>query len=429
MSLVFHNVRLSFIISIDFGLFNFGKDIENYLSQVTILGEKPVFEYKELSDEVYDHEFIRLSSPIPTLTFEIDNNIFFDNYVKGHVEKTLNPFYNSFYRILVIFSFDQRGIMSIRFDLYSKLDNSIQTPKMIEILDETCTLVDETIFPKFIKNEIEKLVNPPENAIFLQVHETYSIVSSVNVTKYKSKSQEKRDIFGIVWKEPDYNDMDEKTVDIVTKNEIGLFDSDIFTIATPASLLICEGDLELDSDYFNERINAVEIFCRQQHLLKKLDVKLDFFIANYNKKNVPHLKSVIEEIRVTKMDVYSALEFYRNTKIYGIHFFKILFDILNEVFELNKHYSSVLDKLNVCDDLYKGLHDERRNNLTENIQWLVVILGGSSLLVAVLNLFKDSYMGVILLFILLLGISIIQIRNPGKLKRVFIMFIEYLKFN
>jgi hypothetical protein len=87
---------------------------------------------------------------------------------------------------------------------------------------------------------------------------TYSIVSSINADIIY-KDELKPEIFGIVWKDEDYKNIDHATLERVTENEIGLYKTDIFTIATPAALLVCEGEnLKLDKEYIEERINQLK---------------------------------------------------------------------------------------------------------------------------------------------------------------------------
>ena len=427
MSLLFTNLRLSYIITVDLGSFCFEKKI-NFLKDFIIFGDEPTLKYRKLSDRVYDHEFIRLSSAIPTLILNIDDiSQFFENYIKDNVETKFHPFYKSFYKINIFLSFDQNGILSIRFDFYSNPEDKIKTPELIKITDETCTLVDEILFPKYMKKKLETIINFPESVI-LKIHETHPIISSINVDMV-NKKYEKHEISGIIWKDLDYEHFDNETIKKISKNEIGLYKKDVIALSAPASLLICEGEeLTLEDDYLEERINAIEIFCRQQHLLKKLDVKLDNLIDKYNVETISNLKSVIEEIRRTKVNVNSSLEFYRNTKIYGINSFIMLFDTLSEVFGLNKHYNSVQDKLKVCDELYRGLHEERRNKLTENIQWLVVILGSASLLIATLSLFTMPNWDIILGYVILILIIII-IAKFSKIKASILKFINCIKNN
>jgi hypothetical protein len=157
-------------------------------------------------------------------------------------------------------------------------------------------------------------------------------------------------------------------------------------------------------------------------LLKKLDVKLDKIIKKYDTEGIGNVNSVMDEIKDTQIDIQSSLEFYRNTKIYGVDFFITLFETLNAVFRLDKYYNSVLDKLNACESLYRGLYEERGNKLKENIQWIVVLIWLTSILIQLLLMVYGPTYGpdqtkiifIIVVLVLSSGFILIIFRNIIK---------------
>jgi hypothetical protein len=92
----------------------------------------------------------------------------------------------------------------------------------------------------------------------------------------------------------------------------------------------------------------------------------------------------------------------------------MLFDTLNKVFQLDKYYRFVQEKLNTCNNIYQGLYSEQRNDLMENIQWVVLILGVASIVLIVIGeiLFGEdnTYKIIILLLILLITMILFKSR-------------------
>lgn len=430
MSFKFYNLRICYIVAFELDL---NEEMEiNYhlLKENTFLGEYPSFKLKSLSDDIYEKDFVRLNPKIPTFELEFKGlnifDIFKEDFKKENMELEFNflsSVKENLKEIKINFCFDQCGICSATFDFSFHFKNSIETSSTIKILTYLCGFVDEILFPKYLKLKIETIVGINHKAGLLKEHATYPVICSTDIYNTATKENETYEIFGILWMDEEYNSYSKDIVNEITRINIAPHKGDILTISTTSSLIIFKG-IGIHDNYVNERINAIEIFCRQEYLLKKLDIKLDSIIREYKKTD--DLKSVIKEIRSTQIDIQSSLEFYRNTKISVTLSFNILFDTLNNVFGLDKYYKVVNEKLNVCENLYRSSYEERRNQLTENIQWIVVLLGFSSLIVATLNLFKDSNLAVILVAILLLVLLIIQLKKPGKIKKAILCFVHFI---
>jgi hypothetical protein len=269
----------------------------------------------------------------------------------------------------VTISFDNCGICSVRFDFY--VDKPIGTNDLIDELIITCNLTDLILFD-FIKDDLIK--NTKINRDILEKHMVYSIISSNNPKNcLKNLRMSKKELFGISWKYPEYCYAAENMVKKIIENNIPIQEEDILTITTQTTLMIFPG---VDDEYINERIMAIEMFWIQRHLLKKIDFRLGKIFDDINHQIMQgDLKAAIKTIRATKIGMQSDLDAYRNTIISVNHSFSLLFETLNHVFNLEKHYNFVQEKMNSCEDIYKGLYSEQQNITTENIQWIVIIIG------------------------------------------------------
>lgn len=428
MSLKFHNLRISYIVAFDLGLPDDAEINYQLIKETKFLGEYPSFELKSLNAEVYEKEFIRITPKIPTFDLEIrklkEFKKFIEEIFKENELTLFSSIIDSITKINISFCFDQCQISSARFDFNFNFKYPIRTPTTIKLLNNFMIFVDKILFPKFLKIELETLLRiSNDKTKILKEHLTYPIVCSTEIDSIREDDDE-YEIFGILWIDEEYRSVSKRTVNQVIKNNIAIDKGDKLIIAIPASLMIFK-DTDIDQEYVNEYINAIEIFCRQQHLLKKLDIKLDLLIRKYNTKT-QNLKLVIEEIILTQTEIQSSLEFFRNTKISSTHSFKILFDTLNDVFQLDKYYKIVNEKLVVSENLFRSLHEERRNKLTENIQWILVLLGSSALLVAISTLIDSSFLVIILFLILIVILLIIQIKEPGKIKNAISEFINFI---
>ena len=135
------------------------------------------------------------------------------------------------------------------------------------------------------------------------------------------------------------------------------------------------------------------MFWRQKLLLKKLDYKIiKLFKCINENKSKNSLEDLIKKIKDSQIAMHSDLEAYRNSILSVTDSFSILFKTLNNVFGLNTHFNFVQSKLNACDNIYEGLHDEKRNKLMERIQWIVIIVGIVNIAVfVIIEIIKHVY--------------------------------------
>ena len=100
----------------------------------------------------------------------------------------------------------------------------------------------------------------------------------------------------------------------------------------------------------------------------------------------------------------------------------MLFETLNKVFKTENQYNFVQEKLETCKSIYEGLNEERRNNLMENIQWIVVIIGLTTILLPLLTVSYGSTIGpnqtnniiILIAFVLIIGFILIYVKNRIK---------------
>lgn len=234
----------------------------------------------------------------------------------------------------------------------------------------------------FLKQDLEN--NNIIKESFLSEQMTYSVVSSTDA--YFNLYQKKKEILGISWKNTNYRSIDKSLLKEITKNNIPVYDGDVLAVTTQAVLMVL---LDVKDEYYdvyvNERINAIEIFWRQKFLLKRMHFELDCLINDVKrKKKKEGLKSTMEYIQDIQISIQSELEIYRNTIISATHSYSMLFETLNKVFQLNKHYKFVQEKLKTCKSIYEGLNDEEYNRLMERIQWTIIIIGIATVLLTFL---------------------------------------------
>ncbi|MGB9980175.1 hypothetical protein [Methanobacterium sp.] len=274
----------------------------------------------------------------------------------------------------VTVTFDKCGIGSARFDF--NISKSVDAPELINALIITCTLADEILF-EHLKNDL--MENTSLSVDVLEKHMTYSVISSNSINNSpKLVRMDNKEIFGISWKYHEYMYAEDNMIQEIIKNSIPVQEGDIFTITTQSTLMIFPG---VDDEYIEERIMAIEMFWIQKLLLKKIDFQLGCIFEYINKDIMKgNLKAAIQKIRNTKIRLQSDLDVYRNTIVSVTHSFLLLFETLNIVFDLNKHYNFVQEKMNSCENIYQGLYSEEQNVLTENIQWIVIIIGSFTLI-------------------------------------------------
>lgn len=327
-------------------------------------------EFKSFNNEIYDCEFAELNSE-KVLYVKLNMDILdviqdlFRVTPKGHY--VYNLLHSNFVDVTI--SFDNCGIGSARFDFY--INRPIGAPDLIYELIMTCSLADEILF-ECLKDDLIRNTNI--RGEILKKHTTYSIISSNSLKNIpKNLCLSKKELFGISWKYPEYSYADKKMIQTIIGNNIPVQEEDILIVTTQSTLMIFPG---APDDYINERIMAIEMFWIQRHLLKKIDFQLGNIFEDINNDVVcGNLKTAINRIRGTKIRMQSDLDAYRNTILSVTHAISILFETLNLVFNVDKHYNFVQEKMNSCEEIYIGLYSEQQNSTTESIQWIVIFIG------------------------------------------------------
>lgn len=328
--------------------------------------------FKPLSEDIYDLEFV-WSNSTNILTFDYEIKI-------SEIQKSAfdmndyDLFSSSFNDIIKVnITFDNCGIGSVRFDF--DVIKGVKTDDLIKLIDKSCTLVDSYLFVKIKKN----LAKTDIETELLKDHMVYSVVSSVIESPV---SYPKEEIFGIAWKYSDYKSANDQIVDKIISDDVSLQKNDTLIVTKQSTFMIFE---DVGKDYVESRLIAIEMFWRQKLLLKKLDYKIiKLFKCINDKKTKENLELLIEKIKLSQISMHSDLEAYRNSILSVTDSFSMLFRKLNEVFELDTHFNFVQSKLNACDNIYEGLHDEKRNKLMENIQWIVIGVGLANIITIVL---------------------------------------------
>lgn len=433
----FKNAKITQIVSFD-SEFDFNQNLKELME---ILKNTEYFSdsspsFKNFSENIYDYEYAKKSSEkLLVLESKIELSEIIlksEGYLINEIaelnseeQSKLKEEFESNKKILeqlcsdsvdIILCFDSCGIHSVRFDFNLEI---IETPELIKMLDFTCCLIDDPFF-SFLKEDL--CANGIISNGLLYEHMTYSIISSTNA--YINPIEKEREILGISWKKEDYEYVNKNILEEITKNDIAIHKGDILTITTQSVFMVF---IDLPDEFYNEyvveRIKAIEVFWRQKLLLKKMHFKLDDFIANVKKmKEEIGLESAIKEIYNMQTTIQLELEVYRNTIISVTHSYSMLFDTLNDVFKTRIHYDFVQEKLDTCKSIYEGLNEERRNNLMENIQWIVIIIGLATIILSFLvdviygSISRNKALNIfsILYIFISVGFIFILVRNKQK---------------
>ena len=338
---------------------------------------------------IYDAEFVSFNQKA-ILYFEL--NIKLSDYKKDIGENNLK--FSSLYddTVSISINFDNCNIGSIRFNF--NVLKSVDTLNMIKLLEETLELVD--IIFNILNADLN---NVNIKSRILTEPAVYSIINGDNIIK--DSSSNKRELFGVAWRHEKYAKFDNNIVNDVMKNNIPILRGDTFLVTTVSTLMLFQ-----DKKYVKNRIDAIEIFWRQRYLLKKIDFEISKLLRkiskpqngdsksdfkNKSRKNKENdISSNIEVITSTQKSLNSDLEVYRNTVVSVMHTYTSLFKTLNDVFDMDKHYSFVKAKMEACKRIYQQLYDKQqseyekeRKNLMYNIQWVVLILGFLALISAI----------------------------------------------
>lgn len=325
--------------------------------------------FKQLNNDIYDAEYSNFNKDnILSLKLEIK----LTNYNK-RIDKNeckISSVYDDI--IFVEINFDKCNIGSVKF-VFNIL-KPIETLTLIEILEDTCTLVDKCLF-NLLKKDLEKVGIESE---ILKEHITYSIISGDDISETHHPLNNEKELFGIAWNNPNFNKIDEKIINDVLKNSIPIYNNETIIVTTQSTLLL---SIE-DNDYVNEIIEAIELFWRQKCLIKKIDFQISTLLKKVSKDDEKSFESEIEEITSTQKSLNSELEIFRNTVVSVVQTYTRLFKTLNNVFNMDNHYYFVKAKMEACERIYNQLYgqqqskyEKERKNIMYNIQWAVLILG------------------------------------------------------
>ncbi len=386
-SLVIYNTTISHIVAFNYTVFDFNQNLISTLKNKNILNCKPNIEITYLNKKIYSKKFID-KFPILNIKFNLNLiNFIRDFKTESQSEIKLCRFIleniSLFSKdIKVSICFDHFGIASARFDFNIK-DKVGNNKLFIDIINRSLDLTDQIIFYE-LKKELRSFLEmdiPDELE-----HDTYPVITTLDSDIDIEKCN--KEISGIITLNSSYDNFNENTIIEKTKNKISLYKHTAIIVGHAATLMIFNNPdrfTKNPENYINERINAIEMFHRQKNLIKKLDNDIDELMteletySSSNSNDINKLENYMKKIKETQINVQSKLEIYRNTRISITTSFVALFEILNNVFNLNRHYEFVLQKLDVCDSIYQGFYNQRNNQLILGIQWFVVLLGAASI--------------------------------------------------
>lgn len=307
--------------------------------------------------------------------------------------------------------FDKMGISSARFDFL--VNQSLEANELIDTAHNTASFIDIILFPEL--NNLMRSIPDVIEKITLKVHDTYTVISSKSYN-----FEDRKEIAGIISLNKHYLHFNDEIVKKQMENSFYLYEGALIVFGFSATLMLFqkpERFTETPDEYIDDRILALEMYHRQKNLLKTIDISLDNTIrkleSNLRKlESTPHnlnsLKDQMAIIKKPQIDIQSKLEIYRNTRISTKESFITFFDILNNAFYLDRHYKFVLEKLDACDEIYQEIYADARNELMEDIQVIVAILGILSLVILFIDVIIDAD-GLIQLILILIFAGIIWI--------------------
>ena len=372
---VIKSLRICEIVTFDFGC-KFSNDDERKKIKYEFHNK---FAPKEIIDEelninIYDFEFIRINEtkkPILISGTITGNN--FENIINSY-KKNLNANSLRYFLVLekyflqkelefkIALEFYGIGTLKVEFNLKDDKEH-LDVINIIESIMAAGQFVDEYLFSSYFREKINICFsNSLRKRVFptLREQHTYSIIMTNSEYKFK-----KNEIYGIVWKDKNYETVNKNIVDKITRN-IAIETKDEFIISQPATFLkILNKNYE--DDYFQNRINALEILRRQHHLLKKFDIKLSELIEKKKEKN---LSKVINEIIEMQDNIFLYSEFYKNLKAFAMQEYVYIFERANQVFRIQQLYESLCLKLEYSYNVVSDLIQEKRNIILENLQYV-----------------------------------------------------------
>lgn len=281
----------------------------------------------------------------------------------------------------MVLSFDSCGVQSAKFDFNTKI---LEPLEFINLVSKISYMIDTCFFPLFKRDlEVERIIC--EKKFTLLNHMTFSVITSTE--SYFIPYKKRREILGIALVNNDYETFSNKILKKMTENDIAIHNSDILLVSPISVLMVFPGlKKKYYYDYVEERMNIIEIVWRQKILLKKMHFQLGYYIDHIEQiKESEGLNSAINEILEIQSSFQSELEVYRNNIVHTTYSYAMLLETLNKVLKLDNHYLFVQEKLETCKSIYERLSNERRNNLMENIQWIVILLGVTAILLPILT--------------------------------------------
>lgn len=419
MESTFFNAKFSHIVAFDHFKFEFNPENIKALKSSTIYNKIPSVKCKKLNDKIYSKKFVEKYPELLNVSLKINvqdyitqinekgESLFLEECadVFELCEDSLSP------NVLITICFDLIGVSSARFDF--EITKPLKTTALINYANITACFVDTALFSE-IKNLMILIPKVVNKEIKNDVHDTYSVIYSTDSDIDLAACRD--EISGIVSLNDAYIHFSKDMVKKKMKNAFSHYENTLIITGYSATFMMFKDLKRLTKKpkrYINELITAVEMYHRQRYLLKTLDIYLDKLIRdlkeNKGKFDNNSLKSKMNEIKKTQIDIQSKLEIYRNTRLSIKASYIMFFDVLNEIFHLDKHYKFVLEKLDVNKSIYESLNEERRNTWMENIQVIIIILGIATVFATFSPLIfgADVNVGewvIIMLFLLVLGL-------------------------
>lgn len=401
----------------------FNKDKFDYedkcIKDKFIYGTYPHF--KKLNKEIYDSEFANfnygntLSVNVAINLLKFLNLKFLKNseYLeKKDMENYLNIFDFCDDIVFIDVNFDKSKIGTMKFTF--SILKECSTEDLIHLFDYTSELIDKYFF-NILKSDLFEVGIESE---LLTKHTIYSVIISNNISKDEDdKEKRKRELFGIAFDHPNYKIIDSTLINKAMKN-VPVFKEDDLVITTVSTFILfptlkykCNIDMIVE---------IIELFWRQKCLLRKIDFQMSEDLTKISEtSNTEDYESKIVKTRDTQRTLNSDLEVYRNNLVYGVQYYTIVFETLNSVFKMDKHYSFVKAKMDACMRIFQQLHDKNqsnqereRKNLLYVIQWLVAVLGILTLISTVIvgiysPLLRDNFENFVIFIVLIIGLAII----------------------
>ncbi len=424
----FFDGKISHVVAFDHLKFDFSEENKESLKNAIIKnGSISSVELIDLNLNIYSADFVEHYPDILKVILEIDivnyiNSIWKENLEEIELIKaTLKDFREQSLsrKVNIQFCFDQIGVSSARFD-FEIIADSIKTSKLINLTNDTGDLIDIIIFKKLKKDLFKHISYIKDSNTIYAVHDTYPIIVS---TKFNiNLKTNKMEIAGISSVNERFLFFSEDIITEKIKNGLSYYKDTLILVGHSATIMLLKRPKRLAKNpekYIEERINAIEMYYRQKFLLKKVDFSLDRLIEDLGTNNnqnhdIKTLKIKIAKIKNTQIEIESKLDIYRNTRTSVSASFIIFFEILNEIFRLDNHYKFVREKLNACDKMYLGLYNQIRNELMENIQFIVVTIGSLSLILAFIDMVTGENATLKLILILSFILIILILRTTIK---------------